>query len=200
MPPDSAPALIEQEIELEYKPHTAVERRALDLLGSGVGVEAVASAVGVTPSTISQLLANEEFSKAVSLKRYQYLAANNQRDEKYNTLEDKLLVKLEKSLPLMIRPAEITKALATVNGCKRRGQNAPDTTPNDRQTIVNLIIPIQIAQKFTTNVKNQVVSAGGQDLLTMSSATLLKRAEAKAAETKELESKPPDPLLEELGG
>lgn len=186
---------------LEYKTKSAAQQKALELLGAGVSSEAVAAAVGVTPGYISQLLSDENFASAVASLRYQFLAANNQRDEKYNSLEDKLLDKLETAMPFLIRPGEITKALHVVNNCKRRGQNAPETPVNNKQVIVNLIIPTLIAQKFTTNVVNQVIKAGDQELLTMPSNMLLQKAEERQKQEIEQEiANPSNPLLEELGG
>ena len=72
----------------------------------------------------------------------------------------------------MLRPAEILKAIQVVNAAKRRGQSAPEHI-NNQQTIVNITLPTSIATKFVTNVKNQVVEAGEQQLLTMPSSQLL---------------------------
>jgi hypothetical protein len=38
-------------------------------------------------------------------------------------------------------------------------------------------MPVQIVQKFTTNISNQVIQAGEQSLLTMPSGDLLKQVE-----------------------
>jgi len=162
-----------------------VEDKALSLLGSGVSSEATATALGVTPGRISQLLSNKEFAAQVAELRYESLQAHNVRDGKYDSLEDKLLVKLERSLPLMVRPETIMKAIATVNGAKRRGQSAPEQVTNSKN-IVNLILPTQIAQKFVTNITNQVTRAGEQELLTMSSGNLLRQVEEKQIEREKL--------------
>ena len=71
---------------------TSVEERALHLLGSGVPADSVASALGVTPSRISQLLAEDSFSKKVAALRYDSLQKHNRRDGKYDSLEDTLLL------------------------------------------------------------------------------------------------------------
>lgn len=156
---------------------TSVEERALHLLGSGVPAESAASALGVTPSRISQLLAEESFSKKVAALRYESLQKHNRRDDKYNSLEDTLLEKLTKSLPLMVRPESILKAISIVNGAKRRGQSSPEQVTN-QQNIVNIILPTIIADKFTVNADNQVISAGDHPLITMQSGNLLKQVEA----------------------
>lgn len=161
----------------------STEERALTLLGSGIAGEAVASALGVTASYISQLLSDEEFSEQVTALRYENLQKHNHRDNTYDTLEDKLLVKLENSLPLMYKPAEVLKAIQIVNGAKRRGQSAPDQVTN-QQNIVNLVLPTVILEKFATNLNNQVVRVGKQELLTLPSNQLLETADNHEQATK----------------
>lgn len=160
---------------------TLTEDRALSLLGSGVNPEQVASALGVSASRISQLLANKEFADQVASLRYDNLQKHNSRDDSYDSLEDTLLEKLQKSLPLMFRPNDILKALQVVNGAKRRGQSVP-TQGSGHQTIVSLTLPTMITQQFVTNAVNQVVSAGDQDLVTMQSGNLLAMSEKAAIE------------------
>ncbi len=67
---------------------SSIEDRALVLLGAGIGGEAVANALGVTPSRISQLLSEQAFSDAVSTLRYENLQKHNNRDASYDTIED----------------------------------------------------------------------------------------------------------------
>lgn len=156
----------------------SVEDRALSLLGSGVPASATAAALGVSESRISQLLSDSTFKEQVTELRYNNLQAHNKRDNAYDTLEDTLLGKLEKSLAFMVRPGEILKAIQVVNGAKRRGQSAPEQIVN-QSSIVNIVMPTQIVNKFVTNVNNQVIKAGDQELLTMPSGNLLSRVEGK---------------------
>lgn len=174
---------------------TATQDRALALLGSGVLPEQVASALGVEASYISQLLSDESFAAKVVDIRYRTLSAHNERDGKYDSLEDKLLAKLEKSLGLIFKPEVLLKALAVVNSAKRRGQSAPDQVVN-QQTIVKLLMPTQIVNNFTTNINNQVIKAGDQDLTTIQSGHLLAQTETYLEE----KAKQPNELLESLGG
>lgn len=155
---------------------SGLEEKALNLLGSGISAENTASALGVSPSRISQLLAVVAFSDEVSKLRYTALQSHNVRDNRYDSLEDRLIKKLEHSLPLMVKPADIVNALTRVNAAKRRGQSAPQQVVN-QQNIVNLTIPTVIADKFAINVNNQVVKAGEQELQTMPSGNLLKQVE-----------------------
>lgn len=164
---------------------SSTEEKALQLLGSGIPGEQVAAALGVTPARISQMLAEEHFSSRVAALRYDNLQKHNRRDGQYDSLEDKLLLKLDKQMGLLIRPESILKAIQIVNGAKRRGQSTPQQVTNN-QNIVNLVLPSVVVQKFTTNIQNQVIKTGEQELLTMPSGNLLKQVEEAA--TARLES------------
>ena len=158
---------------------TATEERAIELLGSGISPEQTASAIGVSVSRISQLLSKEEFATQVAALRFKSLQRHNVRDNKYDDVEDQLLKRLENVIPMMIKPMEICRALATVNGAKRRGSSAPESVTN-QTTVVQLSMPTKVVQRFSLNSSNQVINvnsneaaAKGQDLVTMQSAKLL---------------------------
>jgi len=159
---------------------SSTEDRAMQLLGSGVQAEQVASALGVTPSRIAQLLSQKHFAAKVAELRYASLQQHNIRDGRYDALEDRLLVKLDKSLPLLMKPESILKAISIVNNAKRRGQSAPEQVTNQKN-IVNLILPTIIAEKFSIDINNQVTRAGEQELHTMASGNLLKQVEEAEA-------------------
>ena len=155
---------------------STTRERALQLLGTGTcSAEQVAAACGVTASAISQLLSDEVFAGEVAALRYRNLSSNTERDSRYDDMEDKLLEKLHHSIPLMVRPMEVLKAIQVINGAKRRGA-AGDIAAIQQTNIVNLTLPTAIVNKFTTNMQNQVVSAGAQELLTIQSGTLLKQS------------------------
>lgn len=168
--------------------------RALELLGSGVPQESVASALGVTASYISQLLSDKNFAAAVTKLKYEALTKHTERDAKYDELEDTLLGKLDKSVSLLFKPLDIMRALKIVNEAKRRGTDSKESIIA-QQNIVEITMPTQIVQQFTTNVVNQVITAGDQDLTTIQSGDLLKSVEQAPhpeayIESSEPESKP----------
>jgi hypothetical protein len=160
---------------------SSTEERAAALLGSGLPPETVAASLGISPSRISQLLSTETFAAQVADLRYQNLAKHNARDSSYDTLEDDLLVRLRDCLPLMHRPMEILKAIQVINAAKRRGQSTPESII-EKQSIISLTIPVQIVNKFQTNLQNQVVKAGDQSLFTMQSGTLAAKLKDKVQE------------------
>ena len=153
---------------------SSMEERALQLLGTNISQESVAYALGVDPSRISQLLSDESFAAEVQRLRYENLQKHNARDAKYDSLEDKLLEKLDRSTNLMVKPEMILKALQTVNAAKRRGVDSPQAV-NQTTNIVQIALPKQISQKFTVNVDNHVIKAGDQSMVTIQSGTLLDR-------------------------
>lgn len=155
---------------------TSTEERALQLLGLGIPPEATANALGVSVSRISQLLSEENFAQKVSTLRFNNLQKHSIRDNKYDELEDKLLEKLETSMPFMLKPNQILHAIRTVNMAKRRGQAATEQHVATKN-VVNLVLPKTIVEKFTVNVNNQVIRAGKQGLHTMQASDLLRTVE-----------------------
>lgn len=154
---------------------TTTESRALSLLGSGIAPTTVAASLGISDSRISQLLSDEHFAAQVAELRFQSLQKHNARDSSYDSLEDDLLERLRDCLPLMHRPMEILKAIQVINAAKRRGSSTPESII-ERQQIISLTIPIQIINKFQTNMQGQVTTIetaeSKQNLLTIQSGSL----------------------------
>ncbi len=149
----------------------STEEKALALLGSGLGPEVVATACGVSASRISQLLSEPEFAAAVSELRFTALQKHNERDNTYDALEEKLQKQLGATIPMLMRPMEIARVLSVVNAAKRRGSSAPESVHN-QNTVVSIMLPTKIIQNFTTNINNQVVQIGTQELQTIQAGSL----------------------------
>ena len=158
------------------KAPTTTEERALALLGSGISPVQVAASLGVTESRISQLLSEDSFASKVAELRYESLAKHNRRDASYDELEDALIEKMQDVIPLMHHPMEILKAIGVINAAKRRGQSTPESII-EKQQIINLTIPVQVINKFQTNIQGQVTTietadSKTQNLLTIQSGSL----------------------------
>lgn len=145
------------------------KEKIIDLLGRNNSAVVVAQALGVTESYVSQIASDPEAAARISELRFASMQKYNDLDDKYNDIEDKLLDKLKESLVFVQRPGELVKSLQVINAAKRRGQTSPDINPV-RQTIVSIVLPTQLVQRFTVNAANQVIKAGEQTLLTMPSA------------------------------
>lgn len=150
---------------------SSTQQRALELLGQGVGPEQTALALGISVSAISQLLSDENFQTAVAERRFKNLAAHTERDKRADSLEDKLLQKMEDLLPFISKPIEAARLYQIVNGAKRRGVSSPEQIGQTQQ-VVPLILPTQIIQYFQVNSNNQVIRAGNQDLVTVQSGKM----------------------------
>lgn len=167
----------------------ATQERALALLGSGYPPAIVANSVGVTESYISQLLSLDWFSQQVQELKFLNLKKHTELDDAYDDLEEKLLKKLDKLVPLLIKPMDISRVLQTVNGAKRRGAGSSDVG-HITQNIVQLSLPPALLQKFIKNSNNQIVEVqDGTDqpksLVTTSSGSL-ERLSREIRETEEL--------------
>ncbi len=169
---------------------TLTEDRALTLLGQGIAPETVAASLGVSASRISQLLSDENFAAQVASLRYESLARHNERDNKYDQMEDDLLERMKDCLPLMHRPMEILKAISVINAAKRRGASTPDSIMN-KQEVISLTIPIQIINKFQTNMNGQVTTIESENtqhsLLTIQSGSLDSLLKAKKGNGAQIE-------------
>jgi hypothetical protein len=152
--------------------NNATEDRVLALLGKGIPPETVAGACGISVSRISQLLSDPEFTAQVADLRFAALEKHNITDSKYDAMEDTLLDKLKDCLPLIaMDPLKLLRAVSVINAAKRRGLSAPEQI-HAQNTVVQLIMPNIIVQKFTTNINNQVIHAGDQTLETIPSHML----------------------------
>jgi len=155
--------------------NNSTEDRALHLLGTGIAPEIVANACGVSVSRISQLLSNPEFTAKVAELRFQAIEKHNVIDSKYDAMEDKLLGSLQDCLPLIaMEPLKLLRAISVINAAKRRGVSAPEQL-HAQNTVIQLIMPKVLMQKFTTNINNQVIHAGDQTLETIPSQVLARQ-------------------------
>lgn len=143
-----------------------LESRAIKLLAAGLSAAKVAESLGVDSSRISQLLDNDEFKTALADEKFSLLNRHNEADEKLNALEDKVRDRLDQTVDMIFDPMKLTRIFQVVNAAKRRGMElAGDGFSNS--TVVNLNIPQRIVNNFVVNSNNQVIQAGGEDLITI---------------------------------
>lgn len=140
--------------------------KARELLGAGLSNVVVASALGVSESLVSQWLSDDLFASEVQKLKLTNLTEATSRDRKWNTLEDRLLEKLEDLLPMLVNPMAVVNALKAVNSAVRRG--APkEQSATAQSTHVHLHMPALLAAKFVVNPVNQVVEVDGRSVATM---------------------------------
>lgn len=161
------------------------KERALELLGSGIASSLVAQSCGVSESYISQLLAEEDFLKAVVERKFQHLQKHNARDAAYDSMEDEILGKLKSQLGMIFDPMKLAKILQMLNAAKRRGAASSEAV-TQQATIVTLIMPTKIVERFSVvkDIDNRIIEAGDQKLVTMQSGTLMDRLRSKTQNDK----------------
>ncbi len=145
--------------------YSGTKGKILEMLGSGMGPEIVSTACGVTPSYVSQLLADQEFAEAVAARRFELLSRNNARDAKADAIEDAALEKLDSMLGMVYNPMQVLKIYQVVNAAKRRGsagQAEASTVINNQ--VVNLVLPPAISQRFTRDANNQVIEVAAEEV------------------------------------
>lgn len=156
-----------------------------ELLGNGLSNDVVATAVGVHPSYISQLMADELFSAEVISLRTQTLTSATMRDRSWDGIEDSLLNKLGEAIDngMLYKPMDLLRAAAVVNAAKRRGSSAQESLVV-HNNIVTLNLPTVVVQAYKQNSLGEVVevtTAEGQSqtLVTMPAAALMQKLSEK---------------------
>lgn len=158
--------------------------RALKLLGGGVTQEATAAALGVTPGRISQLMAEPEFAQAVSEARFVIAAGAQERDKKYDGIEDKLLERMESVAAYLTKPRDVLQALTAINNAKRRSSQQVTGSQTVINNFIALNLPPVVKRKFTVTPQNEVVEVEGQELLTIDSKSFQKIVELEQPQAK----------------
>lgn len=151
----------------------STQNRILQLLATNTPNHLVAASCGVTDSYVSQLLADPAFAEQVAEARVQALTLVTERDNKYGDLEDKLLEKLETSVGMMFRPAEILAALKIVNAAVRRGAPQQAAVSNNARMVL-LDLPPGVVARIQLSNQSEVVEVNGRSMATMSASHLMK--------------------------
>jgi hypothetical protein len=170
---------------------SATQERALSLLGAGFPPSVVASSIGTSESYISQCMSLDWFAAQVQELKFLNLQKHTELDAMYDDLEEKLVKKLDKLVPLLVKPMDITRVLQTVNSAKRRGAGASDLG-TVTQNIIQLTLPPALLQRFIKNTNNQIVEVqdgtGQHNSLVTTSSGSLERLSREIRETEELRS------------
>ena len=162
-----------------------MKERIIALLGNGVSPAVAASAVGCSESYVTQIASDPEVAGRISLLRFENLQAATVRDKKVDSLEDALIKKLEDSMDLLMRPAEIIKTFAIINAAKRRGAAAPEQAHIANQVIA-LFLPQHTAVHFQLSSSKEIIEVEGTPLITMPSSQLLIEAKNYANQQHQL--------------
>ncbi|MNT17907.1 hypothetical protein D3C72_1530870 [compost metagenome] len=150
------------------------------MLGQNVAPVMVASTLGVSQSLISQFMGDRRFAEEVTKIKLQTLQKQTSIDNKWMEVEDKMLDKLIKTIPLITKPMDLLRGLSVANAAKRRGVGGDASMDIHNTQIVQINLPQSMAARFVTNGQNQIVEVqddeGSRSLITTSPVALDKLA------------------------
>jgi len=166
-----------------------MDESILKLLGQGVAASQVALAVGVSESRISQLVSEDKFASRLAEIRLGSLTKHNARDDRYDSLEDRVLTQLESSIPMVMDPMKQVLILTRLNNMKRRGASSSEHIPQKAQ-VISLQLPVNIINRFSVNGAQQVTTIdtpeGSQSMVTIQSGQIKKLAQDAAIKRDEI--------------
>jgi DNA-binding transcriptional ArsR family regulator len=143
--------------------------RLFALLSTGIPPGAAARAVGVTPSYISQLLAEDEsFAEAVATARMATLEEDVSHDNTVKTVEAKSLKLISDRLGQVKSAMDAARIFQILNNSKRRTEEAAVDKLGEGPSIsVTLNIPAAAAPLVTArNAQGEIIEIGGRSLAT----------------------------------
>lgn len=162
-------------------PHNSTHaNQVITYLKNGISPIEISRALGITPGAVTQLMQSPQVSTEIAKMQAEQQARSSAIDARYDNIEEKLLIQLEKTVPLLMRPGEIANVLTRINAAKRRGV-AHQVNQGPAQ-VLQLNIPIALQSKFVVNSANQVVQAGEQTLVTMQSSNIPGLAQTRLSE------------------
>lgn len=150
-----------------------LKQKALNYLKAGANQEETAKALGVEPSTISYYLTSDpDFATEVQTADLIRRQKHNKTDELADEIEHDLLERLQTAAAGLYRPMELAKVYSVINAAKRRGTSAPSGITNNNQQVISINLPQTMLNRIRMNSQSQVVSTGGQDLITIQSGNM----------------------------
>lgn len=162
-----------------------------ELLGQGLSNSVVASAVGCSPSYITQLMEDEEFAREVQLRLAGKAKEGIARDGKWDDLENATLDRLKQVVHLVTRPSDLVRIAGIANNAKRMARELGNTG-DITAPIVNLNLPEGAVIKFQMNSQAQVVEIDGRSTAALPTNQLARLLAEK--KQKQLENSPNDIL------
>lgn len=169
---------------------TTTEENILKLLSDGHSQDVVASTLGITASAISQHLSKDWFKAELAARKSVKLEKYAKLDDAYDRLEDRLLGKLEASIPFLTKPAEISAILSKVNAAKRRLGDSSKVQNTPVTQIINITLPTSVVHKFSRTRDGHIVAVDDKSLVTITSNSMDRLAIGilEAEDAKELQN------------
>lgn len=144
-------------------------------LSLGLSQSEVAAKLSVSPGLVSQIANEDTIKQKVTEAQLAFLDAATERDNRYNELEDELLEKAKKALPMIYKPQDIMRALMAINKAERRGassQQMAEILSKKDAAVIDLELPERLKTKLVKSHTREVIEINGRKLITKDSRLL----------------------------
>jgi len=157
---------------------TGLRGRAQEMLSAGLPATVVAARLGVTDSTISQMLSDPDFAEAVEAARLEATQEDQKFDSKLEETESQAL----DNIAAKIRFGNLQQSLQAfkvLNGARRRKDNAQLAVPVG--TAVQINMPTVLMPVYVLNQRSEIVEVDGQTMISASPKRMEEISQARMA-------------------
>lgn len=173
-----------------------MKKRVVELAKLGLSGEAIASATGLSPSTVSEYLSAPDVQAEVAAAHAQAVQQATVMDSLYDELEHTLLNQLKASIPVLSDPVEISKVLTSINRANRRRAQfkfLQDEPVLEKEPKIEINIGVsgegrgvkevgvlgRRGVEYKKDENNQIVEVEGRSMVTMPGGTLMKQLKSR---------------------
>lgn len=142
-------------------------------LKAGFKDSEIAASMRVTQSAVCQFIEEKELRQYAAQSQFESL------DKKYNTLEEKVIDKITKTVDFaMLTIPQMSNLLRTLNAAKRRSMSEGQTQVQvNNVRLVNIKLPEQVRVKAQLNERNEIIEIDGRVVETMNNAKVERMAQ-----------------------
>jgi hypothetical protein len=149
----------------------AVRDKIINFLSQGVSQAVAASAAGVSPSYVSQLLKEPEVLEEISKARAGQLQEDLETEKVLQAAERKALRAVVDKLPHVRHAVDAARVFQVLNGA-RRSREVSREEEVDRGNVVTLVLPKAANVMIQMNAANQIVAVDGESTAPLPSRVL----------------------------
>lgn len=175
-----------------------IKGKLVGFLAAGVPPSAAASAAGVTPAYVTQLLDDDEFRSAIVEASAASLEAAIAKDTKVEDIKTKALRVIEQKLPFVRTALEAARIYKMLDDTKKQAPTGNQQTGQAGITMVNIFLPRAAGGSLKLNTLNQVIEVDGKTMATLPSRELPALAASQVAIKNAMEQRDTDKAAEVL--
>lgn len=149
--------------------------KILQAVVAGISQTAIAQMMNVSDGLISQVINTDEFQIRLRQKRATQMAQAAIRQEKLESLQDKLIDKVDNLIPFITKPTEATAALRAIAEVAKNNMPMTGET-QEASNVVTIYMPTAIGVNFQLNSQNEVIDIDGRTIVGANATQIMERA------------------------